>query len=92
MALLAQVLLQAEDGVPELQLKRDALALAERLRAASIPVALEANEEERSFSQAMYLLLKRRQIELAGDGRLCVNADARPVLAYYRNAIPAGFR
>jgi glycerol-3-phosphate O-acyltransferase len=91
-ALLAQVLLRAEEGVPELQLKRDALALAERLRAAAIPVALEANEEERSFSQAMYLLLKRRQIELAGDGRLCVNADARPLLAYYRNAIPQGFR
>ena len=33
-ALLAQVLLQAEDGISELQLKRDALALADRLRAA----------------------------------------------------------
>jgi glycerol-3-phosphate O-acyltransferase len=91
-ALLTQVLLQAEEGIPELQLKRDALVLADRLRAASVPVALEVNEEDRSFSQAMYLLLKRRQIELTGDGRLCVIAEARPLLAYYRNAIPPGFR
>jgi glycerol-3-phosphate O-acyltransferase len=91
-ALLAQVLLQAEEGIPELQLKRDALVLADRLRAASVPVALEENEEDRSFSQAMYLLLKRRQIELAGDGRLCVNAEARSLLTYYRNAIPADLR
>ena len=66
--------------------------LADRLRAASVPVALEVNEEDRSFSQAMYLLLKRRQIELTGDGRLCVIAEARPLLAYYRNAIPPAFR
>ena len=91
-ALLAQVLLQAEDGISELQLKRDALALADRLRAALITVALEENEEDRFLSQALYLLLKRHQVELAGDGRLWPSAEARPVLAFYRNAIPPAFR
>ena len=92
MALLAQVLLQAEQGVPELQLKRDALAVADRLRAAAVPVALEENEEERSFSQAIYMLLKRRQIELTDSGRLCLIEENRPLLSYYRNAIPVKFR
>ena len=91
-SLVAQVLLQTPEGISELQLKRDALALAERLREASVTVALDVNEEERALSQAMYLLLKRRQLELASDGRLLPMADAGPLLLYYRNAIPASFR
>ena len=55
-------------------------------------MALDVNEEERALSQAMYLLLKRRQLELASDGRLLPMADAGPLLLYYRNAIPASFR
>ena len=91
-SLVAQVLLQTPGGISELQLKRDALALAERLREASVTVALDVNEEERALSQAMYLLLKRRQLELASDGRLLPMPDAGPLLLYYRNAIPASFR
>jgi glycerol-3-phosphate O-acyltransferase len=88
-ALLSHVLLEmGEQGIPELQLKRDALALAERIQQQAVTVVLDKNDEERSLSQGLYLLLKRGQVELGGDGRLRVNATGKPLLEYYRNGIP----
>jgi len=92
-ALLARGLLMAgEEGVPELQLKRDALAHAEQLRANNVLVALESNQEDRSFTQALYPLLKRNLVALGGDGRLRPNARGVALLQYYRNGIPAALR
>ena len=88
-ALLSRVLLQVgEAGIPELQLKRDALALAEKLKCSGVTVALDKNDEERSFSEGLYLLLKRRHAILGGDRRLRCAAGAGALLDYYSNGIP----
>ena len=88
-ALLSHVLREkCEQGIPELQLKRDALALAERIQQQAVTVVLDKNDEDRSLSQGLYLLLKRGQVELGGDGRWRATATGKPLLEYYRNAIP----
>ena len=92
-ALLAQSLLGAGDaGTPELQLKRDALLQAEILRKENVLVALDTNREERSFTEALYLLQRRNLVDLGGDGRLRPNAHAMALLKYYRNGIPSAYR
>ncbi|MBE9540427.1 MAG: 1-acyl-sn-glycerol-3-phosphate acyltransferase [Proteobacteria bacterium] len=92
-ALLARGLLIAgEAGIPELQLKRDALSHAEKLRDSKVLVALEQNQEERSFSQALYPLMRRNLVALGGDGRLRANARGMALLQYYRNGIPLALR
>jgi len=92
-ALLACVLLaRGAGGVSELRLIRDALVLAESLRAESIPVFMDSIDEDRLFSQALYMLLKRRLVELSGDGQLRFLGNAQLLLEYYRNVIPAQLR
>jgi glycerol-3-phosphate O-acyltransferase len=90
-ALLAEALLAAgEGGIAELPLKQRALQRGAELRAAGVAVELPEDGEDRAFSEALYALLKRRQVELGADERLRVAADGSAVLTYYRNAIPAG--
>ncbi len=92
-ALLACVILtRGEEGISELRLKRDALALAESLRTESVNVALDVNAEDHLFSQALYMLLKRGLVEVSGDGNIRLLGNARLLLEYYRNAIPAHLR
>ena len=89
-SLLAAVLLQAKSGgIAEIRLKQQVLALAEGLRSAGAPVMLPAGREDRAFNDAIYLLLKRRLIELGADGCLRATERGLPLMAYYRNAIPA---
>ena len=73
-------------------LKQSAMQLGERLQCAAVPVTLTINDEENAFNQALYLLLRRRLTELAGNGRLRPTSRGEPLLAYYRNAIPPALR
>ena len=87
--LLAAVLLEARSvSIGEMQLKQRAMALAETLRGAGALVMLSPGREEREFAEAIYLLLKRRVIELRADGCLSVTDRGRPLLVYYCNSIP----
>jgi glycerol-3-phosphate O-acyltransferase len=87
-SLLSAVLLRAgAGGIPEQQLKQDALALATALSGAGAPVMLPIDREEREFVDAIYQLSKRRFIDFGAGGRLCVADRGRSMLEYYRNAI-----
>jgi glycerol-3-phosphate O-acyltransferase len=88
-SLLAHGLLQAgEAGISELQLKRLALEHVEQLRRRGVLVALQANEENRAFDQALYSLLRRKLIELGADNRLRSTKQGVRLLQYYSNSIP----
>lgn len=88
-SLLAHGLLQVgQAGISELQLKRQALEHVEQLRQRNVLVALQENEENRDFDQALYRLLRRQLVELGADNCLRPAKQGKALLEYYRNSIP----